>query len=282
MSNKRMITGDLFEDDISSEDYFTRLLWIGIIVATADDQGRLIDNPAIMKARIFPFDNNISDQQINNSLSKIGKSIYRYSANGKNLIQIVKWWKYQTPSWAAESKYPAPDGWIDRVKVHVAGNEVRTFNWDKVGGFVDNIVPTGVRTHVDRALNECDCEGDVKSDCEGDGECEPDTLVSPVQRMLEKATGMMPQGFNDAKALDEIEALKPTIEDVQAGVEWLKGQGKVVRYYRSLVGPIRTAIAERVQASMPVQVRGNSTAAIQSRNKQVIDEILKEANDGNT
>lgn len=253
MANKRMITGDLFEDDICSEDFFTRLLWIGLIVAAADDQGRLIDNPAIMKARIFPFDNEISDDQINNSLIKIGKSILRYSSGGKKLIQIVNWWKYQTPSWAAESKYPAPEGWTDKVKVHIAGNKIRTFNWDKDGGFIDSTLHSSLPScldstlpsRLDSAIDECEVKSDIKSECEP----EHDTpLVSPVQRMIEVVTGLMPSNINDINALDEITAMNPTQDDIKSAYDWYVGHGKKFRYYQSLVGPIRTAIAARIQS----------------------------------
>jgi hypothetical protein len=51
----------------------------------------------------------------------------------------VKWWDYQTPAWASDSKYPAPDGWVDRVRCHVSGptqgGKVKTINWDRDGGF---------------------------------------------------------------------------------------------------------------------------------------------------
>ena len=278
MANKRMITGDLFEDDISSEDYFTRLLWIGLIVAVADDQGRIIDNPAIMKARIFPFDENITDKQINDSLAKIGKSILRYSAGGKKLIQIVKWWKYQTPSWAAESKYPAPTGWTDKIKVHVSGNKVRSVNWETDGGFVGNQVPTPVHsplptpvpTPVHSPLNE----SDIKSDVKGESECEPDTLeLSPIQLMIEKVTGLPPMP-SDVKVMDEIALINPTQEDIQAAYDWYVSQGKKFRYYSSLIGPIRTAQAKRIQ-------EGNSppkttkTAVIQDHNKRMIEKALE-------
>jgi hypothetical protein len=155
-----MIAGDLFEDDICQEDYFTRLLWIGMIASAADDQGRIIDNPAILRAKIFPLDENVTDKQINESLTKIGKSIFRYSSGGKKLIQIIKWWVYQTPSWAAASKFNPPDGWVDRVKVHTVGNKIHMLNWDNVGGFVDS----KLCSNVDSAIDDVKSDGDVKSE----------------------------------------------------------------------------------------------------------------------
>lgn len=137
MANKRMIYSDLFEDDfLSGLDLFGRYLWIGLIGAVMDDQGRSIDNAAIIRARVFPYDQ-VDDAQVEaviSTLASAGK-VLRYTVNGKKLIQIVNWWRFQQPSWAAESKFPAPDGWTDRVKVHVKGNKILTVNWDQEGGF---------------------------------------------------------------------------------------------------------------------------------------------------
>jgi len=56
-----MISADLFEDDyIYSVDYVARFAWIGLIVSCADDQGRFLDNPAIIYSKIFALDNDIT------------------------------------------------------------------------------------------------------------------------------------------------------------------------------------------------------------------------------
>lgn len=81
-----------------------------------------------------------------------------------------------------------------------------------------------------------------------DKDPEHDTpLVSPVQRMLEVVTGLMPSNINDINALDEITAMNPTQADIKSAYDWYVGQGKKFRYYQSLVGPIKTAIAARIQ-----------------------------------
>jgi DnaD/phage-associated family protein len=166
MANRRMIAGDMFEDDFIGElNYFERLLWIGLITSVADDQGRMMDNPALIRSRVFLFDPSVQDSEVERALNKInvhGK-IVRYVSGNKALIQITKWWKYQTPSWASPSKYPSPTGWTDRAKYHSTGNKVITLNWDNVGGYVANCIPI-----VHRAIEE----GDVKGDVKGEGEAE--------------------------------------------------------------------------------------------------------------
>lgn len=75
----------------------------------------------------------------------------------------------------------------------------------------------------------------------------PDDLFSSTQHMIESVIGIPPNGPAGEKAITDITAMNPTIEDIRAGVDWLRSQGKPVQYYSSLVGPIRTAISIRIQ-----------------------------------
>lgn len=161
MANRRMISSDFFEDDfIGMMEHYRRLLWIGLFATGADDQGRMLDSTAILRGKIFPYDRNeISDEQIEESLqifANAGK-IIRYRKDGKMLIQIVKWWTYQTPSWSYPSKFPPPDGWTDREKYHSSGNKVIVTNWDKQGGLSSELCSelcSALPTGVDSGLNE--------------------------------------------------------------------------------------------------------------------------------
>lgn len=158
MARGRLVATDIFEDDFfMGLDNLQRLVWLGLIVRVADDQGRLQDNPALIRSAIFPADD-VTTQEVETALILFAQSnrIERYTADGKRLIQIVNWWKYQTPAWAARSRYAAPAGWTDRIKMHTSGtNSVTKENWDHPGGyavpFVDEIPGEGgeeIRTHV--------------------------------------------------------------------------------------------------------------------------------------
>ncbi len=161
MANRRMIDSYIFEDEFFLELNITeRLLWIGLIVRMADDQGRFMDNPALIRSFVFPIDDiDVTDiAGYLDNFEEAGK-IVRYEAGGKKLIQIVNWWKYQNPQWPAPSKYPAPEGWIDRVKHHSTNNKIIVMNWDSEGGFqkaeideeeiVDSKVDSKVGTKVE-------------------------------------------------------------------------------------------------------------------------------------
>ena len=179
MANRRMINSDLFSDDVFMElNDITRLTWIGLIVMSADDQGRLQDNELLIKSQIFPMDNK-TPVKIKNSLDILEHHgmIHRYQKDGKKLIQIVNWWKHQSPSWASDSNYPAPDNWVDREKYHTKGNEIKTTNWDKQGGFSELHSTLHSEQVAELVGNESEVKCDVKAEvkCEGGGKLVPTT-----------------------------------------------------------------------------------------------------------
>lgn len=142
MANRRMINSGVWCDEkFLTFDDVTRLVWFGIIT-TADDQGRLQDNPLLIKAQLFPADRK-SASLISKSLDRLTDAgmITRYEKDGKSLVQIVNWWEHQSPAWASESDYPAPDNWIDRVKVHAKGGGIQKLNWELDGGYVESELP---------------------------------------------------------------------------------------------------------------------------------------------
>lgn len=230
MANKRMIYSDLFEDDfLSSLDLFGRFLWVGLIGAVMDDQGRAIDNAAIIRARVFPYDQ-VSDAQVEAviaTLAHAGK-LLRYMVNGKKLLQIVNWWKFQQPSWAAESKFPAPDGWTDRVKVHVKGNKVLTINWDQEGGFAKLHSPapaiqsvdvhSGLHSQLPSRLDSHIEEYEVKSESESEGEGEVEVEGAGAQKPA-TAAATLTRPVIYAVYEREIGPLTPMIADQLDGFE---------------------------------------------------------------
>lgn len=164
MANRRMLSGDTWRSEfIGGLNFFERILWTGLITACADDQGRILNNPILIRADVFPFDD-VSIAQIERALGvfvSAGK-LHQYEVDGKKLLQIVNWWKYQTPSWASPSKYPAPDGWVDREKYHTVGNKIDSKNWGERGGF--HPLCSDLPSDQHRPLN--DVKSDVKSDVE--------------------------------------------------------------------------------------------------------------------
>ena len=169
MANRRMIYQDFFEDDFfGTQNHTSRLLWVGLISAMADDQGRMLDNVHLINAKVFIFDP-VPPDELHSYLDsfRIANKIVRYESGGKNLIQIINWWKYQTPAWASPSNFDPPQGWVDRVKCHIPGNQrkkkqggnILNINWDKKGGFSEEL-----HSSLSSDLNDVDDNGDVNDE----------------------------------------------------------------------------------------------------------------------
>jgi hypothetical protein len=130
---------------------------MGLILACADDQGRMIFNPSLIRVKIFPYDEKITTGFIDTVIQEFIKAhkllSYQFGENGstKECIQITKWWEYQNKTtWAAASKHPAPEGWKDRIRVSTGGSDRKIIleNWDSRGGLCDpGQTPTHVPTH---------------------------------------------------------------------------------------------------------------------------------------
>jgi DnaD/phage-associated family protein len=154
MASRRMISADVWRDDfVTGLDFLGRLLWIGLITTCADDQGRLQNKPLLIRSDIFPLDD-VSETKISAYIQNFANAgrVLLYEVGDKSIIQILNWWKHQAPSWAAASKYPAPAGWVDRIKIH-QGSKVLTSGFDQPGGFArDNGSPIPIPTHLPKDL----------------------------------------------------------------------------------------------------------------------------------
>jgi hypothetical protein len=111
MPRIRNLKPDLWADEgFGSLDYCGRLTWIGLITQ-ADDEGRLLYRPRILRTTVFPYDDSFTDQTMIACLEKLERRgmILVYEAGDNKLIQIVNWSKHQKPSHPYPSLYPAPE-----------------------------------------------------------------------------------------------------------------------------------------------------------------------------
>ena len=130
MATKRMILSAIWEDEWFGQiDYFQQALWIGLFSKCADDQGRILYNPILIRASIFPYKDPSAKEigEAIESFAKAGKIII-YTSKCKGLIQIVAWWKNQTPQWANPSIYEPPDDWTDHIRTR-QGGKFTQINW---------------------------------------------------------------------------------------------------------------------------------------------------------
>ncbi len=131
--SKRMINSRFFESlDLADLTILQRFLLMGMITH-ADDQGRLPGDPRWIKAKIFPYDE-LGIEDIDHALESIsdcGDTIIQYEAEGKKLIQLRNWWKYQNLQWAYPSEFQSPRDWTDRIRQlqYKPQRWVMTLNW---------------------------------------------------------------------------------------------------------------------------------------------------------
>lgn len=128
----------MIDDSIWSNERFAempmgaRLLQLGII-NHADDQGRMKANPTYLRAQVFPYDE-IAPQQVQQWLELMhsNDTIILYEADGRQYLQLVNWWRYQSLQYAQPSQYPRPCGWRDRIRKTLTKGVIVTCNWLKV------------------------------------------------------------------------------------------------------------------------------------------------------
>jgi hypothetical protein len=132
---RRMLDAGLWANEKFAElPCMARLLQIGLI-NLADDQGRMKAHPAYLRSQLFAYDD-VSLDDIGKWLEMImaNGTIVIYEAAGKEYLQLVNWWEYQSLQYASPSEHPRPQGWQDRLRYNAKGNMVLTCNWVTVGG----------------------------------------------------------------------------------------------------------------------------------------------------
>ena len=272
----RLIDSEMWEDDFFIElTIFERLLWIGLLTACADDQGRLQDNAALIRSKVFPVDD-FTTADIENALNKFdaGGKIIRYTGGGKHLIQIVAWWKHQRPRWAGKSNYQAPDGWTDRERYHAADNQIVTSGWDSTGGYI-----AGYKADSIDGYTTYDVKGDVKDDGDGDikDEYSPREPADIITDAIQEISGLPIQTPADLKIVDQIVEFQGTRDDIQNGYTWLIEQGKRPRYVGQLLGPTRTAMSIRLAKAREKPREPAGFAAIREVvGKEAFEEMVKD------
>lgn len=110
MARKRMIDPTFWTDEkLGTLTALTRLLFMGLI-SNADDEGRLPGHPALVKSQIFPYDVDITVQNVSDWLKNLAEldMIQVYSVKGQTYIQINNFLKYQSINRPTPSNYPAP------------------------------------------------------------------------------------------------------------------------------------------------------------------------------
>jgi hypothetical protein len=90
------------------------------LIVQADDQGRLQGEARVIAALCMPLIRSATERRVGGWLTELADRglLTRYESEGRELIQLVGWWDNQgSPRRAYPSRYPAPEGWQDRVRL---------------------------------------------------------------------------------------------------------------------------------------------------------------------
>ncbi len=105
------------------------------LLAHADDQGRYAGSAKKVKAEVVPLVEEISVEDVESALAAMEDTelIIRYTDGKNQLVQITDWWEFQSGLRIRyESRYPAPEGWNDRIKSPPERNDMGRFR--RLGG----------------------------------------------------------------------------------------------------------------------------------------------------
>ncbi len=191
---------------------------------------------------------------IRNQRKKLTGKYIDFVGHGRwSELTIRKWADPRSKTGDPDSN---PDDIPDNIRDNIPDNQL-----SNTEGMPDNIpdnMPDNIRDNMlDSTLSPLHIikNTDIRSQI-----IYKDTQISPMQKLIESITGIMPNNQADIDAISEIEALNPTEQDILAGFEWLKNQGVKLRHYSSLVNPISVCMSKRTQK--PMTTLEKSKAAI--------------------
>ena len=110
MPRRRMIDPDFWNDSrVKRLSPTERLLFIGM-VSYADDDGRLLADPAFLRSKIFPYDDFSLDDitSMRDHIVATNPNVQLYQHEGEEYLYFRKWPRYQKPAHPQPSKLPQP------------------------------------------------------------------------------------------------------------------------------------------------------------------------------
>lgn len=86
-----------------------RLTWAGLWT-NCDDDGRCKDNVRLIKAAVWPLDDDVSIKEVEEDLQELAQHgrIVRYEIEGARYLQVTNWDEHQKINHKTQSEIPAP------------------------------------------------------------------------------------------------------------------------------------------------------------------------------
>ncbi len=147
MSKGRMLPSSLSRSAAYSKLPLEAKIIYPLLVANADDQGRLTADPVGFKLSVCPSVDEVSTADIPGILHALEEQgfVTAYKDDGgQAALQIRSWWVDQSLSWAYPSEYCPPAGWDDRLRFRQMGLVI-TINWQGVNNGSKGKTPPDIR-----------------------------------------------------------------------------------------------------------------------------------------
>jgi len=86
------------------------------LIVQVDDQGRMLGDPGVVKAKCVPLLKGVGAKSVARALRELAAvdCIILYQVDQRELLQLANWWNYQNGLRRAyASRWPAPPDWLD-------------------------------------------------------------------------------------------------------------------------------------------------------------------------
>lgn len=109
MPRIRAIKPDFFKSVALSGLPVTARLTFAGLWCYCDDDGRGVDDPRLVKAEVWPLDDNISVKKVDLMLQKLADAwhIHRYTQGGRSYFHVINWNEHQRINRPRPSRLPA-------------------------------------------------------------------------------------------------------------------------------------------------------------------------------
>jgi len=110
MARQRFIWPDIWDDPVLGRLSDSELLFYIGCFSNADDEGRLLGDPAFLRSTIFPY-RELSATKVKNLRDRLASKVnsFRvYQRDGVDYIAFTNWDEWQKPKYPKPSKLPPP------------------------------------------------------------------------------------------------------------------------------------------------------------------------------
>ena len=129
-------------EQVASVGVLPRLLFVGLW-NYADDEGRGLDNPRLIRAALFALDDEITSKKVDAAMAELASArlVVRYEVQGKKLFAIPSFRRHQKPRRFVASKLPAPPHWMVEHEADTAWTDDRDSDGAADPTFEDDAPP---------------------------------------------------------------------------------------------------------------------------------------------